>query len=307
MVPARDARRRLVAFVGGCEECGLLFTSPQRSREELETYYADEGAWAERIHEQKRRGKARPPVPKPMRRVDRLLLALGPHVPVSVPPAGAKVLDCGCGDGKFLNALQKWGWDTYGVEPSMSEAFPRHHRLEAPPQDASFDFVILHQVLEHIREPLDLLRQLAGSMREGGSLFISVPRLDTVPEFGHFNYCLDRRHHLVAFSETCLTGLLARVGLAVTARIDDRELDEALTRGQPRRLRLLAVRTSKAPALPSAPLEAANRVLREYRRRRDGAVTGILDNLLPVRFRAALMIRSREREKRLKRAARAAV
>ena len=29
-------------------------------------------------------------------------------------------------------------------------------------------FVIVHHVLEHIRELLDLLRQLAGALREGG-------------------------------------------------------------------------------------------------------------------------------------------
>ena len=241
-MPTRDLQGRLVSFVTGCHECGLLFTNPQRSREELESYYADEGQWAERIHEQKLRGKARPAVPKPMRRVDCLLVALEPYVPVNAPRPGAKVLDFGCGDGKFLNPLQKRGWETYGIEPAMSVAFSRHRRLDAPPADATFDFVILHQVLEHIPKPLDLLWQLAGAMCEGGVLFVSVPRLDTVEQSGHFKYCLDRRHHLVAFSETCLTGLLARVGLAVVARLDARELDEGLTKGKPRRLRIVAAR-----------------------------------------------------------------
>ena len=298
----RDSKGRLVSLVTGCHECGLLFTNPQRSREELQAYYAAEGPWTELVQEQRRlRTKARTPDRKPIPRVERLLSALEPHVPVNMPRPGAKVLDFGCGDGKFLDRLQKRGWDTYGIEPTSTTAFTRHHRLEAPPRDGSFDFVIVHHVLEHIREPLDLLRQLAGALREGGILFVSLPRLDTVPQSGHFQYCLDGRKHLVAFSEACLAGLLARVGLAVTTRLDQQELDDALTNGEPRRLRLVAVRTAVPPSPPAAPLDAAVRALRDYQRRQHGHLARVLSSVLPVRFRAAMMARSRQRTKRSRR------
>jgi len=293
----RDAHGRLISFVTGCRDCGLLFTNPPRSQEELQQYYADEGPWAEIMHARRLRGKARERIRKPLTARDRLLIALEPYVPVNTPPPGARVLDFGCGDGKFLDRLQNRGWDTYGIEPAMSEAFPRHHRLEVPPQDATFDFVIVHHVLEHVPEPLDLLRQLAGAMREGGVLFISLPRLDTVAQHGHLKYCLDGRKHLVSFSETCLSGLLARAGFATTARLDARELDEALTKGQPLRLRLVATRTATPPPLPSAPLASAINALRQYRQA-NGGVARLVHNAVPVRMRAAVMDRARRRSKR---------
>lgn len=209
------------------------------------------------------------------------------HVPLDVPPPGGRALDVGCGDGKFLDRLQDRGWDTYGIEPSTDIAFDRHHRLEALPGDGRFDFVVLHHVLEHVTDPADLLGRVASATREGGSLFISVPRLDTLPRHRDFKYCINGRNHPICFSETCLCGLLARAGFAVTARLDSPALDEALSEGTPLRLRLIATRTTVPPPLPSEPLDAAIAALRGYA---DGNPIGArLAAVLPVRLRAALM------------------
>jgi SAM-dependent methyltransferase len=197
-----------------------------------------------------------------------LLAAMQSYVPVEAPPPGARVLDFGCAEGKLLNSLQDAGWDTYGIEPSTDVAFLRHHRLDVPPQDGRFDLAILHHVLEHVDRPLDVLRQLAGSLREGGVLFIGVPRFDRVAEHGDFRYCINGRNHVVAFTEACLRGLLARAGFEVAARLDAPELDRALTQGRPLRLRLLARRTLAPPPLPREPLRAARQALAEYRRSR---------------------------------------
>jgi SAM-dependent methyltransferase len=295
-----DTHGRLVSFVTGCRDCGVLFANPLRSQTELDRYYGDRGHWAQvfeaRVQRGAQRARARDQQ-KNGRRLsgrDRILLALEPYVPVSRPPAGAKVLDFGCGDGKFLDKLKLLGWETYGIEPAMSTAFPNHYRLDEPPQDASVDFVLLNHVLEHVPEPLALLRRLAGAMREGGTLFISLPRLDTLPQHGQFKYCLDGRKHLAAYSETCLTGLLARAGFVHTARLDAADLDEAMTKGQPLRLRLVATRTQAPPPLPLEPLAPAVRALREYRRTPAGFL-GPVERVWPVRLRAALMARARRR------------
>jgi len=289
----RDGQGRFVSFVTGCRDCGLLFTNPLRTQEELQKYYEEDGAWADIMEARRARGKARARVRKPMTARDRLLVALEPYVPVSTPPRGARVLDFGCGDGKFLDRLQNRGWETYGIEPAMSVAFSRHRRLEVPPPEPMFDFVIVHHVLEHVPEPLDLLRQLGAATRDGGVLFISLPRLDTVAEHGHLKYCLDGRKHLVCFSEACLTGLLARAGFATTARLDARDLDEALTKGQPLRLRLVATRTRTPPPPPAAPLTAALDALRRYERSHDSRLARLARHALPVRFRAARLDRAR--------------
>lgn len=297
----RDARGRRVSFVTGCRACGLLFANPLPPPEQLQSFYGEQGAWAasnkawvKRLERARRRSREpkRPQNPQRPRRPRELLLdALAPYVPIHEPPNGATVLDFGCGDGKFLDRLQDRGWHTYGVEPSVDVAFLRHSRLDVLPQDGRFDFVLLHHVLEHVIDPLGLLRELAGATRLGGVLFVSVPWLDTLPQHRDFRYCINTRNHLLCFSETCLRGLLARAGFGTVARIESRALDEALTNGKPLRLRLIAERTATVPPLSARPLEPAIAALASYARTRGGF--GM--RMLPVRVRAALIDRARER------------
>lgn len=312
-IPRKTDGRR-VAFLTGCRACGLLFANPLPTQEQLDQYYSDEGPWAEVRGERMRRLEAlyRRWAEKPARTADRrlrpkirrvpggpelLLEALAPYLPVEAPAVGAKALDFGCGDGKFLNRLQDRGWDTYGIEPSTQVPFFRHHRLEAPPQDASFDFAVLHHVLEHVTAPREILRTIAESLREGGVLFISVPRIDTLSLHGDFSYCIDGRRHLLAFSERCLITLLASAGFATTARLDLPELDALRTKGKPSRLRIVATRTATPPPPPDRPLVPAVEALRQYARA-SGGVAGHVRRMLPVRLRAALLDRARERRTR---------
>lgn len=302
-IPGSLERRRL-AFITGCRACGLLFSNPLPTPEYLRAYYSNEGDWARLRAERMTTvevtsvsGPGRDRLPRKTSRPPRnraLLDALVPYVPVYAPPHGAKVLDFGCGDGKFLNRLQDFGWDTCGIEPSTRAAFARHRPLTSPPQDGTFDFIVLNHVLEHVVDPLSLLRQLAGTVREGGVMFVSVPRLDTLPLHGDLKYCLSGHRHVVCFSETCLKGLLAMAGFAITARLDGKELDEAYTEGKPLRLRIVATRTPH-PDPPSAdPLAPALRALALHARMGGGFGVRIR-HMLPVRFRAALMDRAMKR------------
>jgi SAM-dependent methyltransferase len=292
----RDRRGRRLAFVTGCQECGIVFVNPLPSREELDERYAPAGEWAET-----RRVRAAKPPAVPVTRDPRdvLLDALEPYIPVHAPPPGARVIDFGCGQGKFLDHLQASGWQTFGIEPSTPAPFERHGRLDQPPQDASFDFAILHHVLEHVINPLDILRQLAGALKEGGMLLVGVPALDTLPEHGDFKYCVDGRNHLLAYSFRCLAGLLARAGLVTVARLESPQLD-ALTRGKPLRLRVVARRTQGSIAVEPEPLTAAIEALSRFARDRRGLAERVRATL-PVRMQGAMLDRAVERRARARR------
>jgi 2-polyprenyl-3-methyl-5-hydroxy-6-metoxy-1,4-benzoquinol methylase len=281
----------------------LLFANPLPTPEHLRQHYATDGAYAAARKARAEKTKANAPTSTVEPR-DVLLKALVPYVPIGSPPRGAKVLDFGCGDGKFLDRLQNYGWQTYGIEPSTSVAFSRHHRLEVPPQDGSFDLAILHHVLEHVTTPLEILRQLAGALREGGVLFVGVPRIDTLSQHGDFKYCLDGRHHLLGLSDTCLRGLLARSGFTLVARLDAPQLDDVLTAGKSSRLRLVATRTAQVPPLPDTPLRPAADAVAEYARARDG-LAARLRGIVPIRMRGALLDRAIERQAQQRRRARA--
>jgi 2-polyprenyl-3-methyl-5-hydroxy-6-metoxy-1,4-benzoquinol methylase len=309
----RRSTGRAVAFVSGCRDCGLLFTNPLPSPEELERFYAPGGTWAS-AHtvqaaslelEHEKRARKQKPLKKKSPHTSRGLLldALAPHVPVYTPPSGAKVLDVGCGDGQFLDRFQDHGWKTYGIEPSTTVAFLRHVALEAPPQDQSFDLVLVRHVLEHLADPLSLLRQITGAVRPRGALFISVPRLDTLAEHRDLRYCLNSRTHIVGFSLTCLEGLLARAGFELTVCLSRPELDDALTEGKPLWLHVLATRAVSPAVRRADALKPALEALRRYHKR-DGRWRLYARSLVPVRLRAAWMERVREREARGRRGAR---
>ena len=312
---SRKPDGRTVAFISGCEACGLVFANPLPTVEQLAEYYSDQGAWAapradrlDRIARSYRRKAAKPPRPDRPRRSkplaapggpERLLNAVAPYLPTDAPPAGARVLDFGCGDGKLLNRLQDRGWQTYGIEPSTQVPFLRHQRLESPPQDGSFDLIVLHHVLEHVLNPLEILQQLSGSARIGGVVLISVPRLDTLPIHRDLNYCIDARRHIMSFTERCLTTLLAHTGFNRVTRLDLPELDQSHTEGLPKRLRLMATRVAQPVRPPAMPLAPAVEALTRFRRSADG-----VKGRLPVRLRGALIERAREREAQARRAAR---
>lgn len=280
-IPRTPERRRL-SFVSGCSGCGVLFVNPLPTSNEVEKYYSKQGTWAKRQGERVKEPRKAPPGP---RRPDRLLTALEPYAPQLSSSTG-RVLDFGCGDGKFLNRMKARGWQTYGIEPSSDAAFHKHTRLTEIPGDGSFDFVVLNHVIEHLLDPLGMLRRLAAALRPGGILFVSTPRLDTLPQHRDIAYCLSGRRHVMSFSETCLRGLLGRAGLDTVARIDAPELDEAFTAGQPLRLRLLARRAAAPLPAPTRPLSAALRALAGYRSATQGWTDRVW-GLMPVRFRAA--------------------
>jgi SAM-dependent methyltransferase len=289
--------RMPVGFASGCADCGLVFASPMPDQQTLDQFYSPEGHWGQ-DHQQRNEvlerraqralaGYRKENQPRRARHV--ILDALAPFVRVADPSPEAAALDYGCGDGKLLNGLQEEGWRTFGVEPSSDVAFLRHERVESLPAEPAFDLVVLHHVLEHVPRPLDLLASLVATLRPGGVLFISVPRLDMLPEHGDFRYCVNGRTHLVSFTEDCLRELLRRAGAEPLAALSSPELDAQLSEGRPLRLRMVARRTSADVPPAAQPLRAALRAFAEYRRRR--AKESWLERRLPARIRAYRLAR----------------
>lgn len=112
--------------------------------------------------------------------------------------SGARVLDVGAGQGASLLELLVRGADAYGVEPGAEFAELTRWRLEdrgfdperlysatgeaLPFADNSFDYVVNLQVLEHVRDPEPVLREIFRVLRPGGRCYLACENYITFRE-----------------------------------------------------------------------------------------------------------------------------
>ena len=90
-----------------------------------------------------------------------------------------KLLDWGCGTGHFLNFMRQRGWGVCGIEPSArATSYAVNNfgiRIFNILRRNEFDAVTLLNVLEHVREPEELINTICSTMKKNGVLIVRVP------------------------------------------------------------------------------------------------------------------------------------
>ncbi len=156
-----------------CRHCGLVYPDPLPIPERIEDHYSvdPEAYWGDYYFEED------PQYFAPQIATAKRLLGFAP---------GMTALDIGAGIGKALSALQRSGFDAFGVEPSptfRSAAIKRGiaaDRLFGAPLETAeinrtFDFITFGAVLEHLYHPSVAIAKALDLLAPNGVIHIEVP------------------------------------------------------------------------------------------------------------------------------------
>ena len=135
-----------------------------------------------------------------------------------------RYLDVGCSTGFVVEAARNRGWQAIGTDlnPSAIE-FGRARGLDlravsledAGFEPASFDAVSLFDVLEHLIDPLQVLRACTRLLAPGGIVFLYVPNYDSASRLlmGSHAHFIWPTHHLNSYTPATIRDLRSREGL----------------------------------------------------------------------------------------------
>jgi SAM-dependent methyltransferase len=134
------------------------------------------------------------------------------------------VLDVGCGRGAFLNLVTKKlpNVECHGndANPAVRNSLPHGVKLYENLSDApsGLDAVTLFQVIEHVADPVELLRESIAKVRSGGLVIVSVPDHSGPIRFFADSHTAIPPHHVSIWTPQSLELLLSKLGLSIVGR-----------------------------------------------------------------------------------------
>jgi len=135
-----------------------------------------------------------------------------------------RLLDVGCGTGRFLANMRALGWEAIGVEPDPKAVGTARNKFgidifqgnleEAEFPEDFFDAVTMNHAIEHMRDPISTLQECSRVLKRGGHLVVVTPNIKS---FGHLLFGkawlhLDPPRHLYLFSLSTLRTCADRAG-----------------------------------------------------------------------------------------------
>ena len=131
------------------------------------------------------------------------------------------LLDFGCGTGWFLEEAKKH-YDVMGVEYSdiirdwLKEKFNISTSKDGKDIKKKFDIITAFDVIEHVPNPLNFLKDLKKKLKKNGIIFIYTPNIDSLG----FAYLKEKNnllnpHHLCYFNNKSFEFMCAKANMKV--------------------------------------------------------------------------------------------
>ncbi|MCD6297308.1 MAG: class I SAM-dependent methyltransferase [Deltaproteobacteria bacterium] len=218
-----------------CTHCGAVYQDPMPTQAEIEGFYPDDYSVYRKIRPPKRHGRAKFAVlrykygynhlhvPRAFLLMASVLSLFRYRDSITYVPNG-RALDIGCGNGKFIQAMNSLGWQFEGVEfnPVAVDACHEaglkvfHGELQAAAyKDNSFDLITARHVIEHMPNPNNFMCEITRILKKKGRLVIETPNSQALGRrwFGTNWYANEVPRHLVLYNTDNLNSLAERHGM----------------------------------------------------------------------------------------------
>jgi 2-polyprenyl-3-methyl-5-hydroxy-6-metoxy-1,4-benzoquinol methylase len=192
-----------------CADCGLIFASPMPK--DLESYNEELFTGRLEYYAAKVRGQRRDNRER-LKRFRRYRKT-------------AHLLEIGCNAGAALDVARQMGWSVQGVEPCVSASTYARRELglsvfagtveAAAFPDNHFDVVFTNDVLEHLSNPLSVLRECRRILRPGGVFYADTVNWDSLTRRllgAHWEY-LRPKSHVHLYTPRNVISLCEQAGL----------------------------------------------------------------------------------------------
>ena len=174
------------AYLCKCKNCGFVFSKKIPTETELNNFYKGYG-----------RDDYLSPVT--IKRYNELLDKFEKFRKTG------KIIDVGCGIGYFLEIAKKRGWEVYGTEftddaleickskgikMSLGKLDPKNY------DHNMFDIITSFEVLEHINNPIEEIKNFSKILRKKGLVYLTTPNFNSL-----LRYKLNENYDIITYPE----------------------------------------------------------------------------------------------------------
>ena len=150
-----------------------------------------------------------------------------------IPSENSKLtlLDVGCGRGDFLVRSQFCGYIATGIDFDPKTIDLANHRgltaivseIQDLPESFKYDVISLSHVIEHVKDPEAMLKEIYLRLKVGGYFYIATPNFNSAGRrtFGRYWRGCDAPRHFHFFNMQQLESILSDIGFSRVEKVYD--------------------------------------------------------------------------------------